>query len=199
MIGYLKGYVTEVDMESCIVDVSGVGYLVYCAESTLEQLREKVGTQELIKLLTRVLHREDVLDIYGFLHKDEYTLFNMLLRVSGIGPKQALKILGMGKTTQIVRAIVTGDDSFLMQLSGIGKKRAQQIIFDLRERLKSTFEVAPAEKSSVYTMAVSALEKLGFSGFEAREAVDRVMASQGESPDVTHIIEDALKQLSTGV
>ncbi len=199
MIGYLKGSIAEVDVESCIVDVQGVGYLVYCAESTLEQLREKVGTQEIVKLVTRVLHREDVLDVYGFLHKDEYTLFNMLLRVSGIGPKQALKILGMGKTSQIVRAIVTGDDSFLMQLSGIGKKRAQQIIFVLRERLKNSFEVTPVETSSVYSLAISALGKLGFSGSESREAVDRVMAKQGKDPDVSKVIEDALKQLSTGV
>jgi Holliday junction resolvasome RuvABC DNA-binding subunit len=86
-----------------------------------------------------------------------------------------------------------------MQLSGIGKKRAQQIIFDLRERLKNTFEIVPSEKSSAYSMAVSALEKLGFSGFESREAVDRVLASQEESPDVAHIIGEALKQLSTGL
>ena len=199
MIGYLKGYIAEVDVESCIVEVQGVGYLVYCAESTLEQLREKIGTQEIVKLVTRVLHREDVLDIYGFLHRDEYTLFNMLLRVSGIGPKQALKILGMGKTSQIVRAIVTGDDSFLMQLSGIGKKRAQQIIFDLKERLKRSFEATPAETSSVYSLAVSALGKLGFSASESREAVDRVMANKGKDLDATKVIEESLKELSTGV
>jgi Holliday junction DNA helicase RuvA len=199
MIGHLKGIVTEVDGESCIVDVHGVGYLVYCAESTLEKLRDMVDTQETVKLITRVLHREDVLDVYGFLHRDEHTLFNMLLRVSGIGPKQALKILGMGKTSQIVKAIVTGDDSFLMQLSGIGKKRAQQIIFDLRERLKSSFEVTPVETSSVYTLAVSALGKLGFTSSESREAVDRVMAKQGADAEVSKVIEDALKQLSTGV
>lgn len=198
MIGYLKGHIAEVDVDSCIVDVQGVGYLVYCAESTLEQLREKLHTQEPVKLITRVLHREDVLDVYGFLHKDAYTLFNMLLRVSGIGPKQALKILGMGKTSQIVRAIVMGDDSFLMQLSGIGKKRAQQIIFDLRERLKKSFEVAPADTSSVYTLAISALGKLGFSSSESREALDRVMAEQGDQ-EVSKVIEQALKQLSTGV
>ena len=199
MIGYLKGLITEVDIDSCIVDVQGVGYLVYCSEGTLFNLREKLGTEETVKILTRVLHREDVLDIYGFLHRDEYTLFNMLLKVSGIGPKQALKILGMGKTSHIISAIVSGDDSFLMQLSGIGKKRAQQIIFDLRERLRRTFEVAPAERASDYATAVSALEKLGFPGFEAREAVDRVVASLGDGLDVAQLIEHALKQLSTGV
>jgi Holliday junction DNA helicase RuvA len=199
MIGYLKGLVTEVDNDSCIVDVQGVGYLIYCSEGTLFSLREKLDTKVPVKILTRVLHREDVLDIYGFLHRDEYTLFNMLLRVSGVGPKQALKILGMGKTSQIISAIVSGDDSFLMQLSGIGKKRAQQIIFDLRERLKNAFEVAPAERSSDFATAVSALEKLGFSGVEARDAVDRVVASQGSGLDAAQLIERALKQLSTGV
>jgi len=199
MIGYLKGYIAEVDAESCIVDVQGVGYLVYCAENTLEQLRKKKDTQDSVKLITRVLHREDVLDIYGFLHKDEHILFNMLLRVSGIGPKQALKILGMGRTSEIVSAIVKGDDSFLMQLSGIGKKRAEQIIFDLRERLKKSFEVTKEETSSLFALAVSALSKLGFSGSESREAVQRVMANQEEDADVSKVIEDALKHLSAGV
>jgi Holliday junction DNA helicase RuvA len=199
MIGYLKGHITEVDTESCIVDVQGVGYLVYCAQNTLEQLRNKKDTQESVKLITRVFHREDVLDIYGFLHKDEHILFNMLLRVSGIGPKQALKILGMGRTSEIVRAIVAGDDSFLMQLAGIGKKRAEQIIFDLRERLKKSFEVAAEETSSLFELAVSALSKLGFSGSESREAVQRVMANHKKDTNVSKVIEDALKHLSTGV
>jgi Holliday junction DNA helicase RuvA len=198
MIGYLKGHITEVDVESCIVDVQGVGYIVHCAESTLEQLRRKVGTKETVMLLTRLLHREDVLDLYGFLHRDEHMLFNMLLRVSGIGPKQALKILGMGKTSQIISAIINGDSSFLMQLSGIGKKRAEQIIFDLRERLKNSLEVPTVPETSVYALAVSALGKLGFSAAESREAVQEALESIGES-DVSQVIEHALKQLSTGL
>ena len=200
MIGYLKGYVADIEKDACIIEVGGVGYRVYCPAATLQYLQARVSDKgDPVKLITRVLHREDVLDLYGFLHRDEYTLFNMLLRVSGIGPRQALKILGMGKTAQIVRAIVSGDDSFLMQLPGIGKKRAQQIIFDLRERLKNTFEVAATEDLSAYSTAVAALEALGFSGMEAHEAVDVVVSSTGDELDVSQVIERALKVLSSGM
>jgi Holliday junction DNA helicase RuvA len=198
MIGYLKGRITEIDVDSCIVDVQGVGYLVHCAENTLEQAKGLVGTEKTVTLITRLLHREDVLDLYGFLQRDEYTLFNMLLKVSGIGPKQALKILGMGKTSKIISAIISGENSFLMQLSGIGKKRAEQIIFDLRERLKKSFRVAQVPTSSVYTLAVSALGKLGFSAAESREAVQGALDHIGES-DVSQVIEYALKRLSAGL
>jgi Holliday junction DNA helicase RuvA len=200
MIGYLKGHIVEAEGDSCIIDVAGVGYLVYCSESTLTVLREKLAQgSPSVQLFTRLLHREDVLDLYGFLHRDEYTLFNMLLKVSGIGPKQALKILGIGKTREIVRAIVSGNDSFLMQLSGIGKKRAQQIIFDLKEKLHRAFEMKISEPSSEYETAVTALETLGFSAGEASKAVETVLSSQDVPQEISGIIEDALKLLSSGV
>jgi Holliday junction DNA helicase RuvA len=200
MIGYLNGKLVEVEGDFCLLDVAGVGYLVYCSESTLHQLRKKLTeNNQSVQLFTRLLHREDVLDLYGFLHRDEYTLFNMLLKVSGIGPKQALKILGIGKTREIVRAIISGDDSFLMQLSGIGKKRAQQIIFDLKEKLHKAFDVRISESTSEYATAVSALESLGFSANEAGRAVEKVLSSHAASYDISEIIEYALKLLSTGV
>ena len=199
MIGYLKGRITEVDDEYCIVDVGGVGYVIHCAENILQQLRKETDSDRDVKLITRLIHREDVLDLYGFLRKDEYTLFNMLLRVSGVGPKQALKILGMAETTHIIKAIVTGDNSFLTQLSGIGKKRAEQIIFDLKEKLSHSFRESHFETSSVHALAISALGKLGFTSAESREAVDRVMKGGEEHDDVSSIVEQALKLLSTGI
>jgi Holliday junction DNA helicase RuvA len=199
MIGYLKGRITEVDDESCIIDVGGVGYVVHCAENILQQLRKETGNDRVVKLITRLIHREDVLDLYGFLRKDEYTLFNMLLRVSGVGPKQALKILGMAETSHIVRAIVTGDNTFLTQLSGIGKKRAEQIIFDLKEKLSRSFDVSHTETSSVYSLAISALGKLGFTSAESREAVDSVMNLRKDHENVSSVVEEALKLLSAGM
>ncbi len=198
MIGYLQGTLNRVSEDSCLIDVGGVGYLVYCSNITLAHLRERLSNDnETIKLITRLIHREDMLDLYGFLENDEYTLFNMLIKVSGIGPKQALKILGTGKASRIVQAIVTDDDSFLMKLSGIGEKKAQQIIIALKERLRRTFEITPTDSSSDYITAVSALESLGFSSIEAKKAVDNVLSSGNDSLEVADIIENALKILST--
>jgi Holliday junction DNA helicase RuvA len=172
---------------------------VYCAEATLHHLRNKMLENNApVKLITRLLHREEVFDLYGFLSRDEYTLFNMLLKVSGVGPRQALNILGMGETAQIVRAIVAGDDTFLMQLRGIGKKRAQQIIFELKESLGGLFDVSSVEGASDYGTAVSALESLGFSVTEARQAVEQVTSSYEEALELSEVIEKALKQLSKG-
>jgi len=197
MIGYLKGILTHIENNSCIVDVGGVGYLVYCSVSTLAQLREKYsGDTPAVKLFTRLIHREDVLDLYGFLYKDEYTLFNMLLTVSGIGPKQALKILGMSSISQIVTAVVSGDSKFLRTLSGIGEKKAQQIILELKEKLKKSFDVSESEVSSNYPEAVTALESLGFTKSESSEAARKVLSEHGDNTSVTEIVENALKYLS---
>ncbi len=197
MIGYLNGVIKEVNKNSCIVDVNGVGYEVYCSRRTLsdiEGFNEDESTQ--VKLHTRLIHREDTLDLYGFLYKDEYNLFNLLITVSGIGPKQAIKILGTSRVPDIVHAIVYEDSAFLMRLSGIGKKKSQQIILELKEKLKESFDVTSVETSSHYIEAISALESLGFSRNESKEAVDKAMASLEDSKDVGKIVENALKNLS---
>ncbi len=197
MIGYLSGVLTHVDRDHCIIDVGGVGYLVYCSNSTLTQLRELLSRDNpSVQFFTRLIHREDCLDLYGFLHREEYTLFNLLLRVSGIGPKQAVKILGIGETTRIIGAIVSEDSDFLMQLAGIGKKRAQQIIIDLKETLKRSFALEVSGVGSECSEAVRALESLGFTAGESRRAVEKAVTSIGSTNDVAQIVENALKILA---
>ncbi len=195
MIGYLNGTLAEVNEDTCIVDIGGVGYLVHCSAGTLTKLKEILNHDEhAIKLYTRLIHREDVLSLYGFLHRDEHRLFNMLITVVGIGPKQALKIIGMSSTAQIVRAVIAGDDAFLRSLSGIGEKKARQIIFELREKLKKSFGEQTAE--SDYTEAVVALESLGFSRIEANNALKHVLSSRKGLTDTAEIIEASLRYLS---
>ena len=196
MIGYLRGKVVQIDEESCILDVNGVGYCVHCSKRTLQQI-EKSNTEDSseIKLYTRLIHREDTMDLYGFVKKDENILFNLLLTVSGIGPKQSIKILGTRDAPDIVKAVVSENSTFLMALSGIGKKKAQQIIIELKEKIKKFFDTAATPVPSTYIEAISALESLGFTAIESREAVDNALLEES-SGDVGKIVETALKYLS---
>jgi Holliday junction DNA helicase RuvA len=202
MIGYLRGELVEIDDESCVIDVSGVGYYVYCSKSVLYRLGEMLNDgSAFVRLFTHLIHREDTMDLYGFIEKDELRLFTLLLSVSGIGPKQSLRILGVRNPVDIIKAIVSGDSDFLMSLSGIGKKKAQQIILELKEKVKRSFDTAVSPVSSNYSEAVKALESLGFTSSESREAVEKVLSDETLSSgagisDVTKIVENALKQLS---
>ncbi len=202
MIGYLRGELVQVDDEACVIDVNGVGYNVYCSKSLLNRLGDIINEESPeVKLYTQLIHREDTMDLYGFFNKDELRLFTLLLTVSGIGPKQSVKILGVRDPAEIINAIVSGDTDFLMTLSGIGKKKAQQIILELKEKTKRNFDTAASPVSSNYNEAVTALESLGFTAAESRDAVERALTDEtidvkGGKSDVSKIVENALKQLS---
>jgi Holliday junction DNA helicase RuvA subunit len=197
MIASLHGVLKELDNNVCIIDVHGVGYEVFCSSRTLSDLQELMNNNAPeVELYTRLIHRDDCLDLYGFLHKDEYTLFNLLIKVSGVGPKQAIKILGNTKVPDIAQAIVYEDSDFLMRLSGIGKKKSQQIILELKEKLKTAFVVPSSEGASAYIEAISALESLGFTKSESKEAIDKAIAAAPDEQDIGKIIELALKEFA---
>jgi Holliday junction DNA helicase RuvA len=137
------------------------------------------------------------MDLYGFLQNDEHELFNLLLSVNGIGPKQSLKILGFNDVGDIVKAIISEDSGYLESLPGIGKKKAQQIILELKEKARKNFDMAAIPLSSHNIEAIAALESLGFSPKEARSAVEKALATEGvKTGDVGTIVESALKLLS---
>lgn len=197
MIGYLRGTPVQIEDDACIIDVNGVGYYVYCSRKLLNKFEEitEDGSSD-VKLYTQLIHREDTMDLYGFLDRDEHNLFNLLLTVSGIGPKQSMKILGTRDTPDIVKAIVSEDIEFLTALSGIGKKKAQQIILALKERVRKSFDTTASPVSSGYMEAVTALESLGFSAVESRDAVDKALSMADVKDDVAKIVETALRHLS---
>jgi len=197
MISYLRGRITHIEEDYCILDVGGVGYQVYCPQRTLQELREKLQDQNSeTTLFTRLIHRDESMDLYGFRRREEFLLFNLLITVSGIGPRQSLKILGARDTKDIVQAVVSEDSNFLMSLAGIGSKKAQQIILELREKVMKCFDTVRTPVSSHYTEALTALQSLGFNPVESRRAVDQALTVVGESRDVGKIVEAALKLLS---
>jgi Holliday junction DNA helicase RuvA len=197
MISYLRGRITHIEEDYCILDVGGVGYQVYCPQRILQELREKLQDQNSeTTLFTRLIHRDESMDLYGFRRREEFLLFNLLITVSGIGPRQSLKILGARDTKDIVQAVVSEDSNFLMSLAGIGSKKAQQIILELREKVMKCFDTVRTPVSSHYTEALTALQSLGFNPVESRRAVDQALTVVGESRDVGKIVEAALKLLS---
>lgn len=197
MIGYLRGKVVHIGEESCILDVNGVGYIVYCSAHTLQEITNCCTSDASeLRLYTRLIHRDDTMDLYGFISRDEHILFNLLLTVSGIGPKQSIKILGTRNAPDIIRAVVSEDSSFLMAMSGIGKKKAQQIILELKEKVRKFFDTVHTPESPLYIDAIGALETLGFTPAESRNAVEKAMEEKGDGVDIETLMEAALRHLS---
>ena len=180
MIAYLEGILAEKKPASAIIEVNGVGYSVFVPVSTARKLPE-VGSK--IRVLTHSHVREDAFTLYGFLTAEEKELFEILLNVNGIGPKSALGILSSVATEDFYRCILEEDLSQLTKISGIGKKTAQRLIVELKEKLQKaelSLGKSPHPKHSDETIeqALAALMSLGLERQEAREALGKVTANK---------------------
>ncbi len=185
MIAYVTGTVVEKDDASVVLDVQGVGYRVFVTATTLAHL---AGVGNKAALHTHLYVREDQLSLYGFVAREERALFTLLLGVSGVGPKGALRILSAASLDKIRAAIAAGETAFLTKVSGIGPKTAQKLILELREKMKIK-GTAPAVLREDED-AVDALIALGYSLREARDAVERVAATaKGVEGKVTHALK----------
>jgi Holliday junction DNA helicase RuvA len=131
MIDYIKGPITFINSQFVVLEAKGVGYQIHCGNPLQFQVD---GDKERV-IYTYQHVREDILALYGFATREERTLFEKLLHVSGIGPKGALAILAAGTPSQVIGAIQTDDVSFLTKFPGIGKKTAQRLILDLKDKL----------------------------------------------------------------
>jgi len=171
MIGSLRGKVALKTEKFAIIEASGVGYKVHLSPDGLSKLK-KVGEEALVWTHTHV--REDSLDLYGFLEREEQEFFEMLINVSGIGPKGALSILGITSIETLRKAIGSGDTSYLTKVSGIGKKTAEKIVIELRDKVGNI----EGESLQGEMDAMEALKSLGYSQNESREALKKV------SPDL---------------
>lgn len=175
MFYYINGTVTVLDTNLAVLDCGGVGYACYTTGNTLSQLQ--LGKQS--KLFTYCHVKEDAFDIYGFSTKEELNCFNRLIGVSGIGPKVALAILSTVTPSQFTLAVVTGDEKSLTMAQGVGKKMAQRIILELKDKLAGEQMEYSAGSSTVITPnsnnkaseAYAALASLGYSQSEIGAAL----------------------------
>ena len=184
MIGSIKGKIILKRDKFIIVEVGGIGYKINASPDTL--LKIKIGEE--VHLFTHLHVREDAQDLYGFLEYGELEFFEMLIGVSGIGPKGALAILSVAPIETLKRAISTQDISYLTKISGIGRTTAEKIVLELREKVGE-------EKEGVSLQGeidvLEALKSLGYSQMEAREALKKVSTEK----DTGKKIKEALKIL----
>lgn len=183
MIGSLRGRLAVKDIDEVLVDVHGVGYRVAIPLSTYENLPAE-GDE--VTLLTHLHVREDELSLYGFASPRERRLFEILIGVSGIGPRLALHVLSRLTPDRFVGAISRGDLTTLTGISGVGKKTAERMILELKDKVADMVEVETAERGAVLTAggedAVKALIALGIRRAQAEQAVQRSLAEHPDAP-----------------
>ena len=165
MIGSLKGKVQHKSANYIILETAGVGYKVFVTPTLLVQLK----LNQDLSLVTLTYVREDQITLYGFQALPELEFFELLLTVSGVGPKSAIGIMSLASIEMIKSAIVSEDPSVFTKVSGIGRKTAERVIVELKEKLKNEVDAAPVAKE--HSDAVDALLALGYSQQEAREAL----------------------------
>jgi Holliday junction DNA helicase RuvA len=170
VIAHLSGKLVEKDPARVVVDVNGVGYEVFVPLTTFTSLPEK-GTDVSIDIHTHV--REDIIALYGFSTRRERTIFEKLITISGIGPKLAVTILSGGSVEDLVGAIKRNDLARLTAIPGVGKKTAERIVVELKDKLREF--VIEDEKSGVEADVLSALENLGYNRALADGALRRAV------------------------
>jgi Holliday junction DNA helicase RuvA len=201
LIAYVSGRVAALALDAAVVEVGGVGLAVQCTPATLARLRPG----EPAHLATSLVVREDSLTLYGFAADDERTVFELLQTASGVGPRLAQAMLAVHGPDDLRRAVATEDLAALTQVPGIGKKGAQRIVLELKDRLGGPIgnaapvagraSAAPAWRDQVH----SALINLGWSTREAEDAVAVVAPDVNggvETADVASLLRSALKVLN---
>jgi Holliday junction DNA helicase RuvA len=197
LIAYLEGKLIEKNPTHLILEVNGVGYSVNIPVSTYSNLGE-IG--QMIKILTCQQVREDELRLYGFSTKPEKELFELLVSVNGVGPRVALSILSCIPVGEFQRSILQEDLDVLTTISGVGKKTAQRLIVELKEKLGKVDlgeKMEVKEKEAVYVPAqeeaVMALVSLGYTKVDAKKALEKVVVDTEEVLPVEELIKRALK------
>lgn len=199
MISYIEGTIRDIDTKhACVMTTSGVGYEVQLGKHDLEQLEE--GQVAHFYIYTHV--REDVLELFGFAHKSDKIMFEQLTSISGIGPRSALGILSLSGSEVLYEHVIKNNTAYLTQISGIGKKIAEKIVLELRDKLpKIAFDFNTAGTSSKMTQGADlevfeALKAMGYSHKEAKDALDTIPTELTSTSDK---IKAALRIVARGI
>jgi Holliday junction DNA helicase RuvA len=187
MIASLKGKILLKTDKFLIIETGGVGYKVSCSTEVLSKAK---STGEEMSLWIHTHVREDALDLYGFENREDLSFFEMLLGVSGIGPRSALSILGIAPIGTLRKAVSSGDTSYLTKISGIGRKTAEKIVIELRDKMSVGAEGSETGSLQEEVDALEALKSLGYSQNDAREALRKVSGG-----DMNAKIREALQIL----
>ncbi len=196
MIAHLKGHLIIKEADRIVVDVAGVGYEVFVPLKVLAQLPD---INKPISLFIETLVKEDDISLYGFLKKEDRETFILLREAKGVGAKTAFSLLSFFEADQLINFILNEDVNALLSVPGIGRKTAERIIFELKDRAKKLSDRPNLPKSSQIEADVElALISLGYTVKEAREAIKKSKEELNEGFTLEDMIKVALKKLVKG-
>jgi Holliday junction DNA helicase RuvA len=195
VIARLTGIVAERGAAEAVLDVGGVGYLVHLSTATLARLPAS-GERATLRTFTNV--RQDAIELFGFATEEEEAVFRALIEVKGVGPRAAQNILSGIEAKELAAAVAQGDVARLTKVPGVGKKTAERLVVELREKLavlaRAAGPVRPAAEGGALDQLRQALVNLGYKAPQAEGAVDR-LRSAAEGKALDDLLRDALKLL----
>jgi holliday junction DNA helicase RuvA len=205
MIAHVRGQLVVSGLDSAVVDVAGVGYRCLVPASTRSRLP---ATGQEVLLHTSLQVREDSMTLYGFLSLEEYDLFELLLHVDGIGPKVALGVLSAVTPEGFRRSVALEDITALCRVPGIGKKTAQRMVLELKDKIGAVAPAQPlgaagvpsaaAPAGNVLLDATEALMALGYARVDAAQALEKARNEAGDAPKLETLVRLGLKHLYRG-
>lgn len=193
MIARLKGIIADIKPTEIILDVQGVGYHVSIPLSTYD----KISGQQEVVLHIFTLHREDTMRLFGFYTEQEKALFSLLLNISGIGPAMALSILSGISVQELIETVHSQDTAALLRIPGIGKSKAEKLIFELQRKSKNFASISTGQKRapSLKSDALEALTSLGFDEKKAIPLIDRLL-KENPGSSLEALVKQALREFS---
>lgn len=199
MIAFLRGRVVSSGIDNLVIDISGVGYKVYVPTPVIGSVADK---KDEITIYTYMNVREDAIQLFGFLTEDDLDIFELLIQISGIGPRVALSVLSFMTGSSFIQAVTHEHVEALTKIPGVGKKTAQRVIIELKDKLDKLESKGSVETGGFAPIltnasedALQALTALGYNSVEAKRAVGKIISGDTQKLTTEQIIKLALKEL----